>query len=90
MQVDTDNPEFQRMVAELKKQLGQPTVDKATDYVKASDLSGRSGDFYAGMISTLIHCLDVEAQTSPEDQLRARHYGAMIVVLTERIGQAQS
>ena len=90
MQVDIDNPEFQRIVSELKKQLGQPAINKVRDSINAGNLSNHSSDFYAGMVSTLIHCLDVEQQSSPEDQSRSKHYGAMIVVLTERIGQAQS
>jgi len=90
MRVHIDNPEFQGMVADLKKQLKQPAINKVRDYINAGNLSDRSSDFYAGMVSTLIHCLDVGQQSSPEDQSRSKHYGAMIVVLTERIGQAQS
>ena len=89
MQVDIDNPEFQGMIAKLRKQLGQPAIDRVRDrYI--TDLSDSSSAFYAGMVSALIHCLDVEMNTPTEDESRARHYGAMIVALADKLGQSQN
>ena len=85
MRVHIDNPEFQGIVADLKKHLSQSKIDELRESINRGSLSNHSSDFYAGMISTLIYCLDVEAQTSPEDQSRARHYGALMVVLTGEI-----